>query len=71
MLQPGDRFGDGFSLRHVHQSDARRAKRALQGAAIQLWKHRHIDFACDQCINRVDVIQIHEMGRSIECISRF
>ena len=37
MLQPGDRFGDGLGLRHVHQPDARSGERALHGTArIQL-----------------------------------
>ena len=43
MLQTGDYLGDGFGLRHVHQSDPRNAEDA-QRAAIQLWNDCHIDF---------------------------
>ena len=46
-------------------------ERALQGAAIQLWNDRHIDFACDQCIDCLCVIQIEELGGSIQSVSGF
>src|SRR6516162_1955350 len=67
MLQAGDRFGDGFSLHYVHYSDAREVERTLQETAIQLtWKDRHIDFPCDQCINRVCMLHIGQTGGVIK-----
>ena len=70
MLQPGDRFGNGFGLRHAHQSNVRRIEDALQGDSI-LRKHRHIDLPRNQCINCLRVIEIQQVSGIIQCVSGF
>ena len=42
-----------------------------QAGEILLWSDRHIDFACNQCVDCLSVIGIHEMGGSIQSISCF
>src|SRR6266487_2114182 len=42
MLQPGDRFGDGFSLRDAHEPDAGGAESMLHAVEILLWNDHHV-----------------------------
>ena len=58
MLQPGHRFGDGFSLRHAHKPDAGDIERMLHRIEILLWNDRDVDFACNQCVDRLCVVGI-------------
>jgi hypothetical protein len=67
MLQAGHRLGDGFRLGDVHQSYPGGAERTVEKGVIQRqWKHRCIDLAGNQSMDRLGVIQIHQTGGGIE-----
>jgi hypothetical protein len=75
VLEPGDRLGNGFGLRDVHQSDSGGTERAREDAAIQralhlAWKDRHIDLAGDQRVDGLGVIQVDKPGGCVQSLSR-